>query len=92
MSGTLCSVMQLNLRTLQAEALHYDKRSLDKLLQHRQAELDGMHARLQAALVRDTSCMTRLSSCTTFELPYWQHHSCSAAQPVCHGKRGHACS
>ena len=43
---------QLNMGTLQAEALHYDKRSLDKLLQHRQAELDGMHARLQAALVR----------------------------------------
>jgi len=39
----------------QAEALHYDKRSLDKLLQHRQAELDSTHARLKAALVRASS-------------------------------------
>ena len=61
--------------TLQAEALRYDKRSLDKLLQHRQAELDGMHARLQAALVRHTSCTTPLSSCTRCELPQWQHRA-----------------
>ena len=69
---TCLLVTQLNIRAPQAEALHYDKRSLDKLLQHRQAELDGMHARLQAALVRGTTCTMPLSKCTSRELPCWQ--------------------
>ena len=39
------------LPSTQVDSLHTDKRNLDKVLEHRQAELDDVHSRLKAAMV-----------------------------------------
>lgn len=38
--------------TRQIEVLHADKRALDKVLTQRQGELDELHSRLKASMVR----------------------------------------
>jgi len=73
----LCHLLTSSL--MQAEALHYDKRSLDKLLQHRQAELDSTHARLKAALVRASSPHTPSRRTPRFKgATLWLPHALSA--------------
>lgn len=37
---------------MQIESLHADKRALDKVLAQRQSELDELHSRLKASMVR----------------------------------------
>ena len=47
---------------LQIEALHADKRGLDKVLAQRQGELDEMYARMQASMVRGQVVKTLVTS------------------------------
>ncbi len=46
------SYFPMTMACVQIEALHADKRGLDKLLAQRQDELDELHARLKASMVR----------------------------------------